>query len=341
MSEIIKYLQLVASKTNLTEEEASRAFQIIMLGGATPAQVAAMLMGLRIKGETVEEITGAAKAMRARSGKINAPSDTLDTCGTGGDNQGTLNVSTAVAFVVAACGIPVAKHGNRAISSASGSADVLAALGVNINAEIPLVEQSIREAHICFMMAPKFHTAMRNVAPVRVELGIRTAFNLLGPLCSPAGSNHHLLGVYGKEWVEPLALVLRNLGSRSAWVVHGSDGVDELTTTGISHVAELKDGQVRCFEISPEDAGLPISSPEELQGDDAHYNAQRMLHLLRGQKDAYRDIVLLNSAAALIVMDEALDLKNGVSIAANAIDSGKAYEALRKLVEVTNSDVVA
>jgi anthranilate phosphoribosyltransferase len=340
MSEITKYLNLLADKHNLSEDEASRAFQIVMLGGATPAQIAALLMGLRIKGETIEEITGAALAMRARSGKISAPLDTLDTCGTGGDNQGTLNVSTAVAFVIAGCGIPVAKHGNRAISSASGSADVLTALGVNINADDNLVEQSLREAHICFMMAPKFHTAMRHVAPIRTEMGIRTAFNLLGPLCSPAASNHHLLGVYSQHWVEPLAKVLAKLGSKSAWVVHGADGMDELTITGPSHVAELKDGVVRCFEINPGDAGLPIGKIEDLQGDDAHYNARKMLDLLHGYKGAYRDIVLLNSAAALIVMSAATDLASGVSLAANAIDSGKALEALHRLVEISNRDLM-
>jgi anthranilate phosphoribosyltransferase len=336
MDEITPYLKLIAEKTDLTELQAASAFQIIMQGRATPVQIAALLAGLRVKGETIAEITGAARAMRAEASYINAPKDTLDTCGTGGDSRGTLNVSTAVALVLAGCGIPVAKHGNRAISSSSGSADVLSALGVNINAPAALLEQSLRDAHICFLMAPQFHSAMKHVAPVRKELGMRTIFNLLGPLCSPARSNHHLLGVYAKEWVEPIAHVLQRLGSERAWVVHGEDGMDELTITGTSTVAELKSGTIRCFEITPEDAGLQRATLEDIKGADAIYNAEKLRGLLNGEKGAYRDIVLLNSAAALMVMDKAPDLKQGAVIAAAAIDSGKARAALESLIEITN-----
>lgn len=336
MSEIQKYLQKIALRQDLTQEESSRAFQIVLMGGATPAQIAALLMGLRAKGETIEELAGAAIVLRSRSGKVAAPENALDTCGTGGDSASTLNVSTAVALVVAACGIPVAKHGNRAVSSKSGSADVLKMLGVNVDASQGIVEKSLKEAGICFMMAPRFHTAMKHVAPIRQELGIRTIFNLLGPLCNPASTQYHLLGVYATKWVEPMAKVLRSLGAKRAWVVHGSDGMDELTTTGISHVASLEDGEIRCFEISPEDAGLPFASSTDLMGEAPAYNAQELKDLLRGKLGAYRDIVLLNAAASLVVCGIGKNLKDGVEIAAKAIDSGNAMQTLQKLVEISN-----
>lgn len=341
MSEITTFLKSLSEGQNLTTEEAARAFQIIMLGGATPAQIAAFLMALRMKGETIEEITGASMAMRTRSGKIKSPPHALDTCGTGGDNSGVLNISTAVAFVVAACGIPVAKHGNRAVSSKSGSADVLASLGVNVEAPEILVEESLREANICFMMAPKFHMAMRHVAPIRAELGIRTIFNLLGPLCNPASTEHHLMGVYDRRWVEPIAHVLLRLGSKAAWVVHGEDGMDELTTTGISHVAELKDQTIRYFEITPEDAGLPRTTIENLLGGEASYNARRLREVLSGEEGPYRDIVLLNAAAALIVGGKVTDLREGIAMASEAIDSGRAKQVLLKLVEISNRTLLS
>jgi anthranilate phosphoribosyltransferase len=335
VTEILKYLNKVIDRQDLTRDEASRAFQIFMLGGATPAQMAAFLVALRMKGETVEEIIGAVLSVRAKAGKITAPDNAFDCCGTGGDNSGTYNISTAVAFVVAACGVPVAKHGNRAVSSRSGSADVLQALGVSIEADIPHMERALQEAGICFMMAPKFHTAMRHIAPIRQELKTRTLFNLLGPLANPASPNYQLIGVYSKEWIEPIALALKELGTKRAWVVHGADGMDELSTTGTSFVAELKDGAVRTFEITPEELGLERASLDDLIGGDTVENAKALHALLNGQTGAYRDIVLLNAAAGLVVTGKANDLKSGLALAAEAIDSAKAKHSLQKLVEIT------
>lgn len=338
MTEVNKYIAKLAHGQDLTHDESVRAFQIVFLGGATPAQIAALLMGLRVKGETVEELLGAAEVMRTKAAHITAPEGAIDTCGTGGDNAGTLNISTAVALVLAGCGIPVAKHGNRAVSSKSGSADVLAELGVRLDADMPLVELSLKEAGICFMMAPRFHKAMQHVAPVRTELGIRTIFNLVGPVCNPANTKYQLLGVFALQWVRPMAEVLNALGMKRAWVVHGSDGMDELTTTGVSHVAELKNGVITEFEVSPEDAGLPVANPNDLKGGNAAHNATELKTLLRGKLGAYRDVVLLNAAAGLVIAEKAADLKEGVALAAQAIDTGKAYQALEKLIEVTNMD---
>ncbi len=262
-------IALLADGKNLSHDMAVRAFQIIMNGGATPAQMGAFLMGLRMKGETVEEITAGATAMRVKAQHIKAPPGAIDTCGTGGDARGTYNISTAVAFVLAACGVPVAKHGNRSVSSQSGSADVLKVLGVKVDAEIPVLERCLAECGICFLMAPKFHPAMRHVAPVRQELAMRTVFNLLGPLSNPAAPSYQLLGVYDAAWVEPLAHVLKELGTKAAWVVHGSDGLDELTLSGASTVAELKDGAVRCFEVTPEEAGPEARAAGSAQGQNA------------------------------------------------------------------------
>jgi anthranilate phosphoribosyltransferase len=293
-------------------------------------------MGLRVRGETVDELTGGAEALRERMVEVQAPTNAIDTCGTGGDASGTFNVSTAAALVVAACGVPVAKHGNRALSSKAGSADILAALGVNIDAEPARVERAIREAGIGFMMAPRHHGAMRHVAGARVELGTRTIFNLLGPLANPAGARRQLLGVFAHDWIEPLAHVLGQLGSERAWVVHGSDGLDELTTTGPSHVAELRAGRVTTFEVTPEQAGLPRARLEDLRGADATTNADALRALLDGVRGPYRDIVLLNSAAALVIADRAGDLAAGVARARDAIDSGAAKAALARLVAVSN-----
>jgi anthranilate phosphoribosyltransferase len=325
----------VAAGRTLSLEEARAAFDIMMSGDATPAQVGGFLMALRVRGETVDELTGGALAMRARMVKVKAPADAIDTCGTGGDASGTYNVSTAAALVVAACGVPVAKHGNRALSSRAGSADVLGALGVDTDAEVAHVERAIAEAGIGFMMAPRHHGAMRHVAGARVELGTRTIFNLLGPLANPASARRQLMGVFAKDWVEPMAHVLGQLGAERAWVVHGADGLDEITTTGPSQVAELRDGKVRCFEVTPEQAGLPQARLADLRGADAETNAQAVRALLTGAPGPFRDIVLLNAAAALIVAGRADDLPAGVALAAQAIDSGAADAVLGRLVAIT------
>ena len=326
----------VAGGATLSQDEARHAFEIMMSGDATPAQVGGFLMCLRVRGETVDELTGGAEALRERMVKVKAPAAAIDTCGTGGDASGTFNVSTAAALVVAACGVPVAKHGNRALSSKAGSADILAALGVNIDVEPSRVERAIREAGIGFMMAPRHHGAMRHVAGARVELGTRTIFNLLGPLANPAGATRQLLGVFARDWIEPLARVLGQLGSERAWVVHGADGLDELTTTGPSHVAELRDGRVTTFEVTPEQAGLPRARLDELRGADATTNADALRAVLDGLRGPYRDIVLLNSAAALVVAEEVGDLASGVARAAEAIDDGAAKAVLAKLVAISN-----
>ncbi len=331
-------IALVARGERLDVEQARAAFDIMMSGDATPAQIGGFLMGLRVRGETVDEITGGALTMRAKALSIDAPDDAMDVVGTGGDAHGTHNISTATALVVAGCGVPVAKHGNRAFSSKSGSADVLAALGVNLDADMELVRRALWEGGICFMMAPRHHGAMRNVGGPRVELGTRTIFNLLGPISNPAGVRRLLLGVFAREWVEPIAQVLGKLGAERAWVVHGADGMDELTTTGASYVAELTDGAVRQFEVSPGDAGISRASLDDLKGGDAATNAAAIRAVLGGEPGAFRDIVLFNAAAALIVAGRAEDLKVGVTAAVEAIDSGAARAKLDGLVRITNSE---
>ena len=329
-------IALAAARQALSQDQAKAAFDIMMSGDATPSQMGGLLMALRVRGETVDEITGGALAMRAKMVRIKAPDHAIDTCGTGGDASGTYNVSTAAGLVVAACGVTVAKHGNRALSSKAGSADVLTALGVNIETEPETVERAIDEVGIGFMMAPRHHGAMRHVGGTRVELGTRTIFNLLGPLSNPAGTKRQLIGVFAREWIQPLAEVLGRLGSTRAWVVHGADGLDEITTTDATHVAELKDGKVETFEISPEVAGLPFADPAALKGGDATHNAGALTAVLRGEPSAFRDIVLLNAAAALVVAERADDLRSGVAIAAEAIDSGAAASTLERLIAVTN-----
>lgn len=335
MSSLKDFLPRLALGETLTEAEAENAFNIIMSGEASAAQIGAFLMALRMRGETVEEITAAARIMRAKATQVSAPAGAIDTCGTGGDASGTYNISTAAALVAAACGVTVAKHGNKAMSSKSGSADVLSALGVNLDAEMSHVEQAMREAGIGFLMAPRHHSAMRHVGPVRMELGTRTIFNLLGPLSNPAGASRQLLGVYSQQWVEPLAVVLGKLGAERAMIVHGSDGLDEITTTGPTHVGEFHNGIVKTYTITPEDAGLPYSTPEQLKGGDAAHNAEALTALLKGASGAYRDIVLINAAAALMVADKAETLREGVALAAAAIDGGAAWETLQKLVAVS------
>src|SRR5712672_4515668 len=290
----------VAQGRSLSESQAERAFDIIMSGNATPSQMGGFLMALRVRGETVDEITGAARIMRSKAVPIDAPPGTIDTCGTGGDASGSFNISTASALVVAGCGVPVAKHGNRALSSKSGSADVLTALGVNIDADLAIVRQCLWEVGLGFLMAPRHHSATRHVAPTRVELGTRTIFNLLGPLSSPAMARRQLVGVFAPEWVRPMAEVLGRLGAEHVWVVHGS-GMDELTTAGTTRVAEFKDSKVVEFEVEPEDAGVKPATIDQLKGGEPAHNAALMRDLLGGAHGPLRDIVLLNSGAALIV----------------------------------------
>ena len=334
-------LAFVADGGSLSREQAEGAFEIIMSGAATPSQMGAFLMGLRVRGETVDEIAGAARVMRAKATHVEAPDGAIDTCGTGGDASGTYNVSTGAALIAAACGVPVAKHGNRALSSKAGSADVMSALGVNIEADMELVKESLWRNNIGFLMAPRHHSAMRHVAPTRVELGTRTIFNLLGPLSNPANAKRQLLGVFDRQWVEPMAEVLGSLGSERAWVVHGSDGLDELTTTGASYVAELNNGKLSTFEVRPEDAGLSRAAPGDLKGDDANTNAQAMRAMLDGEPGPFRDIVLYNAAGALIVAGVAEGLRDGVALGAEAIDSGKARAVLDRLVEITNREAAS
>ncbi len=336
MSDLKALLGIVAEGKALDGVQAEQAFGIIMSGDATPAQMGGFLMALRVRGETVEEITGAARAMRAKMLTIEAPPGAIDTCGTGGDAKGTYNVSSASAFVVAACGVPVAKHGNRALSSKSGAADVLSALGVNIDADMSLVQAALHEIGITFLMAPRHHSAMRHVGPARVELGTRTIFNLLGPLSNPARVKRQIIGVFSPAWVEPLAQVLKELGHERAWVVHGAGGLDELSTTGASLVAELKDGQISTFEVTPDQAALPAAKLADLKGGDAAHNAEVLRAMLKGERGPFRDIVVFSSAAALIVAGKTEDLKEGAAMAIQAIDSGDAGRVLDRLAAFTN-----
>lgn len=341
MNDLKGLIAQVATGRPLSSLEAETAFGIMMSGNATPSQMGGFLMALRVRGETVEELTGAVRAMRAKMLTVDGPDGAIDTCGTGGDAKGTLNISTASSFVVAACGVPVAKHGNRALSSKSGAADVLMALGVNIDADVALMEKALEEIGTCFLMAPRHHSAMRHVGPTRVELGTRTIFNLLGPMSNPARIKRQIVGVFAPEWVEPLAKVLKSLGHEKAWVVHGADGLDELSTTGPSCVAELDDGVIKTFEVTPEEAGLTRGKLEGLLGGDAEHNAAALRALLAGEASPFRDAVLLGSAGALIVAGKASDLKEGVAMAAQAIDSGAAAKVLEDLVKITNSGAAA
>jgi anthranilate phosphoribosyltransferase len=329
---------IAAAGRPLSLEEAADAFAIMMAGDATPAQMAGFLMALRVRGEHVDEITAGAQSLRDRMTRISAPEGAVDTCGTGGDGSGTFNISTAAALVVAGAGVPVAKHGNRGLSSRSGSSDVLTALGVNIDAPFPVIERAIREAGIGFMMAPRHHGAMRHVAGPRVELGTRTIFNLLGPLANPAGVKLQVVGVFSADWLEPVAQVLGRLGASRAWVVHGEPGLDELSTVGTTHVAEWDGESVRRFSIEPEDAGLPRASLADLKGGDAAENAAAIHALLAGVKGPLRDAVLLAAAAALVVAGRTPDLTAGIEAAAAAIDSGRARVTLEKLVAITREE---
>jgi anthranilate phosphoribosyltransferase len=326
----------VATGAALTREQAADAFASMMSGEATPSQMGALLMALRVRGETVNEITGAVSAMRAKMLRVSAPIDAIDVVGTGGDASGSHNISTCAAFIVAGAGVPVAKHGNRALSSRSGAADVLAALGVKIDLPPEGITRCITEAGIGFMFAPSHHPAMKHVGPTRVELGTRTIFNLLGPLSNPASVKRQMVGVFSKQWIEPLAHVLKNLGSERAFVVHGSDGLDEITTAGSTAVAALEDGAVRTFEINPEDVGFERVKPESLRGGDAQANAAALKGVLEGEKGPLRDVAALNAAAALVVAGQAGDLQAGVALANKSIDSGEAERRLNRLVVVSN-----
>jgi anthranilate phosphoribosyltransferase len=326
----------VATGATLAREEAAGAFEQMMSGEATPSQMGALLMALRVRGETVDEITGAVSVMRAKMLRVAAPSGAVDVVGTGGDASGSFNISTCAALIVAGAGAPVAKHGNRALSSRSGAADVLAALGVNIDLAPEAIGRCIAEAGIGFMFAPAHHPAMKNVAATRVELGTRTIFNLLGPLSNPAGVRRQMIGVFSNHWTKPLALVLKNLGAEKVWVVHGSDGLDEITTSGPTSVTSLEDGNINIFEISPEEFGLHKVNPEALRGGDAEMNAKAVLDVLKGKPSAFRDVALLNAAAALVVAGKAKDLKDGLHAAAHSVDSGEAEGRLDRLIKVSN-----
>ena len=333
-------LNQIADGQDLSEEQAETAVRAMMSGDVSPAQAGAFLWGLKTKGEAVSEIAGAARAMRGLMTGVAAPEGAIDVCGTGGDKSGTYNISTAVSFVLAGSGVPVAKHGNRAATSKSGAADVLAALGVNLEADFALIEQAIAQAGVGFLFAQRHHGAIRHVMPVRKELQIPTVFNLLGPLTNPGGAKMQLLGVFAPQWVEPLARVLKELGSERAWVVYGANsdgsGLDEMTTCGETRVAELRDGRINTFIISPEDAGLQRAQIQDLRGGEAEENAAALRAVLDGAPGPYRDIVLLNAAGALCVAGKAEDIRAGVALAQDAIDSGKARAALDQLVEITN-----
>ena len=330
-------LKRIAAGERLDAAQSASAFGAMMSGGVSEMRMAAFLTALAVRGPSVAEIAGAARAMRAAMTKVEAPGNAIDVCGTGGDGAGTLNVSTATAFVVAACGVAVAKHGNRAMSSRTGAADVLEALGVPINLNAEAARKSLMTPGFAFLFAPSYHPAMKNVAPVRRDLGFRTVFNLLGPICNPAAVRRQLIGIFAREWLEPVAHVLAELGTEKAWIVHGADGLDELSTTGPTRVAILEDGRVTMRDIVPEDAGIERTSLSALKGGTAEDNARAIRDLFSGAKGAFRGIVLLNAAAALIAAGQATNLKDGVAQAAEAIDKGRAAAALEQARQQRNA----
>jgi anthranilate phosphoribosyltransferase len=327
----------VAAGATLTRAEAESAFDAMLSGEVTPSQMGGFLMALRVRGETVEEITGAVAAMRAKMLGVKAPANAIDIVGTGGDGSGSYNVSTLAAIITAACGVTVAKHGNRAASSRAGAADTLSALGVKIGLSPEGVERCVCEAGIGFMMAPAHHASMRNVGSTRVELGTRTIFNLLGPLSNPAGVKRQLVGVFSAAWLEPMAEALRNLGSERVWVTHGLDGLDEITITGPTRVVELKSGALHAFELTPEIAGLARSAPEALKGGDPAHNAKALADVLDDAPGAYRDIGLINAGAALVVAGAAGSIRDGVAMGEAAIRSGAARRTLERLIAASNA----
>ncbi len=325
----------------LSEADMITAMTAIMNGQCGEYEIEQFLRGLAMRGETVDEITGAAKVLRSKASAISAPVNAVDCCGTGGDASGTYNISTAVALVAAACGVPIAKHGNRAASSKSGTADVLEALGINFDLKRGQLEEALRSLNYCFLMAPHHHSAMKHVAMVRKKMKTRTIFNLLGPLANPAGTRHQLIGVYDQKWVLPLAQVLQNLGTESAWVVHGRDGLDEITVTDATDIAILKDGKITQTTLTAADFGLPVHNMADLKGGDADHNAAALRALLEGQRGAYRDIVLANTAAVLIIAGFADTLPAGVKLAATTIDSGAAYQLLKDYINFSREDMDA
>ncbi|KAA0697453.1 anthranilate phosphoribosyltransferase [Neorhizobium sp. P12A] len=335
MAELKPLLAKVAGGEALTRDESRQAFEILMSGEATPSQIGGFLMALRVRGETVDEIVGAVATMRSKMLAVEAPTDAIDIVGTGGDGTGTYNISTLAALIVAGTGVPVAKHGNRALSSKSGAADSLSALGVKLDIGPDMIARCIRDAGIGFMFAQMHHSAMRHVGPSRVELGTRTIFNLLGPLSNPAGARRQLLGVYAPQWVVPLAEVLRDLEAESVWVVHG-DGLDEITTTGTTKVAALEGGKIRTFELTPEDFGVPRVKLDVLKGGDGIVNAAALRDVLSGAKNAYRDISLANAAASLVIAGKAETIHDGMKLATQSLDSGATAAALEKLIAVSN-----
>jgi anthranilate phosphoribosyltransferase len=337
MADLKPFIAKVANGTPLTLSEAREAFNVMMSGEATPSQIGGLLMALRVRGETVDEITGAVEIMREKMLRVEAPADAIDIVGTGGDASGSYNISTCAAFVAAGAGLKVAKHGNRALSSRSGAADVLMALDVKIDLPPEKISECLSEAGLGFMFAPAHHASMKHVGPSRVELGTRTIFNLLGPLSNPAGVKRQVTGVFSKTWVEPLAQVLKNLGSEACWICHGEGGMDEIVPSGTSWITELKDGTIRSFEVSPEAAGLQRSAIDDLKGGDAAHNAEALRHVLAGKQGAFRDAGVMTAGAALVVAGKTADLKSGVILAQKAIDSGAAENALAALVKVSNS----
>jgi len=336
MTGLKPYIAKVANRQPLTRQEASEAFEVLMSGEASMAQIGGFLMALRVRGETVDEIAGAVSIMRAKMVCVEAPKDAIDIVGTGGDGTNTYNISTLAALIVAGAGVPVAKHGNRALSSKSGAADSLSALGVRLDIDPETISLCIREAGIGFMFAQIHHPAMRHVAPARVELGTRTIFNIVGPLSSPANVKRQLFGVYSPEWLLPGAEALRDLGLESAWVVHGS-GLDEVTTTGSTQVAALKNGEITTFELTPADFGVPTVPLEAIKGGDSVFNAAALKDVLEGAKNAYRDVALCNAAASLVVAGKADNVRDGMTLAAKSLDGGAAAACLAKLIAVSNA----
>ncbi|NHQ73004.1 anthranilate phosphoribosyltransferase [Roseovarius gahaiensis] len=337
MSDRLKPLIGAAAERPLSRDEAEAAFSCLFEGEATPAQMGGFLMALRTRGETVDEFAAAAAVMRAKCNKVTAPAGAMDIVGTGGDGKGTLNISTATAFVVAGAGVPVAKHGNRNLSSKSGAADALTQMGINVMVGPDVVERAMQQAGIGFMMAPMHHPAMAHVGPVRAELGTRTIFNILGPLTNPAGVKRQLTGAFARDLIRPMAETLGQLGSERAWLVHGSDGTDEMTITGITWVAQLgENGDVTDTEMHPEEFGLPVHPFEAIIGGTPEDNANAFRALLEGAAGAYRDAVLLNAAAALVVAGHAADVKDGVAQAIESIDSGAAHAKVRTLAKITS-----
>lgn len=332
-------MTLPSTNSALSEDDMVSAMTQIMSGQSNNKDIEAFLRGLAKRGESVSEITGAARVMREKASRIEAPYNAVDCCGTGGDASGTYNISTAVAIVSAACGVPVAKHGNRAASSKSGAADVLEALGINLDLSKERLEEAIKLYNFCFLMATNHHAAIKHVMPARKAIGSRTIFNLLGPLANPAGTRHQLLGVFAKEWVEPMAETLQNLGTKSAWVVHGHDGLDEISTTAPTDIAILREGEIITKTITPDDFGLEISSLESLKGGDAQTNAAALRAVLEGHQSAYRNIVLANASAVLNIHGKTYDLKEGVAIAAESIDSGHAYQLLKDYIAYSRENL--